>query len=411
MFNAIMNSQTTESPAAKPNIWVLIAIASIGTLALNIFVPSMPSLVDSLGTTQSMAQLTLTFYLLSLAFAQLIAGPLSDKYGRRPILLLGIIIYIVASLACAFATNIETLIFSRIFQAAGGCSGVVVTRAIIHDSYSKQSGVVVLSYITAVVTLAPMLAPILGAYLDQYYSWRASFYFVSGFGIFIGLIALKSLHETNFNLIKKMNLANLPKQYWLLLKHPEFLGYALAVAFNNSVFFSFIAGAPFIVADVLHLTPNIYAFYFLFVSGGYMLGNFLAGHYANKISTNKMINIGMLIMVLGIFANIYCFYHGYSHPIYLFGPMGFIAISAGLINPNAIAGLLNVRPDIAGTAAGLSGFLQMVSGALGTFMVGFFHSNSGISMIGFMTFFAAAMVISFYFLVGKNSGASHVTNR
>lgn len=396
-----MNSQTNESPNPKPTIWVLIAVASIGTLALNIFVPSMPNLVKSLNTTQSMAQLTLTFYLLSLAFAQLIVGPLSDRYGRRPILLLGILIYIIASLAAAFAVDIETLITARIFQALGGCSGIVISRAIIRDVYSKSQGVVILSYVTAVVTLAPMLSPILGAYLDQWASWRASFYFVAGFGIFIGLIGLKSLHETNFNLAASLNLSSMPKQYWSLLKQPEYLGYALAVAFNNSVFFSFIAGAPFIIADVMQLSPSIYAFYFLLVSGGYMGGNFLAGHFANKIKTDKMINIGIAIMLIGIIAALYCFTIGYSHPFLLFGPMGIIAISAGLISPNAIAGLLNMRPDIAGTAAGLSGFLQMTSGALGTFCVGAFHQSSGISMVVFMTLFAALMTLSFYILVGR----------
>ncbi|PCI86413.1 MAG: multidrug transporter [Hyphomicrobiales bacterium] len=403
MLNAPMNSQTIKSTNPKLSIWVLIAIASIGTLALNIFVPSMPSLVTSLSTTQSMAQLTLTFYLLSLAFAQLIVGPLSDKYGRRPILLLGILIYVIASLASAFAINIETLISARIFQALGGCCGIVITRAIIRDVYSKSKGVVILSYLTAAITLAPMLAPILGAFLDQWASWRASFYFVAAFGVLIGLIALKGLYETNFNLTKSMNFSTIPAQYWSLLKEPEFLGYALAVAFNNSVFFSFIAGAPFIIADVMHLGPSTYAFYFLLVSGGYMAGNFLAGRFANKIKTQKMINIGIIIMLVGIMAALYGYSIGYSHPIILFGPMGFIALSAGLISPNAIAGLLNVRPDIAGTAAGLSGFLQMLSGALGTFMVGTFHQQSGFSMVGFMTFFAILMVISFYGLVGRKS--------
>lgn len=399
-----MNLQTENKP--KPNIWVLFAVGSIGTLALNIFIPSMPNLVKSLNTTQSMAQLTLTFYLLSLAFAQLIVGPLSDKHGRRPILLLGILIYIVASLASAFAPNVETLITARVFQALGGCSGIVVTRAIIRDVYTKSQGVVILSYLTAVVTLAPMLAPIIGAYLDQWYGWRAGFYFVGGFGALILIIALKSLHETNFKLVQNLNISNIPKQYFSLLREPQYMGYALSVAFNNSVFFSFIAGAPFIIADVMHLSPSIYALYFLLVSGGYMLGNFAAGRFANLVSTDKMIGYGIIFMTIGIITAIYCFYIGYSHPIYLFGPMGIIAISAGLISPNAIAGLLDVRPDIAGTAAGFSGFLQMISGALGTFLVGIFHQSSGLSMITFMTIFSILMVICFYGLVGKRSEPS-----
>ena len=400
-----MNSQPIDSPKSKPNIWVLIAIASIGTMALNIFVPSMPSLVKSLGTTQAMAQLTLTFYLLSLAFAQLIVGPLSDKYGRRPILLLGIFIYIIASLASGFATNIETLITARIFQALGGCSGVVITRAIIRDVYSKSQGVTTLSYITAAVTLAPMIAPILGAYLDQWYSWRASFYFVASFGLVVGFIGLKNLHETNFNLTKNLNIGNMPKQYWSLLRTPEYMGYALSMTFNASVFFSFIAGAPFIIANIMQLPPSVYALYFMLNTSGYMIGNFFAGKFAHNFSTQQVIGFGTIMMMIGILTSINSYFIGYSHPIILFGPMFIIAISAGLIAANAMAGLLAVRPEIAGTAAGLAGFLQMSSAALATFLVGVFSTEKGTSMILFMSVFAILSILCFYTLVGHKQKA------
>ncbi|MCJ8324091.1 MAG: multidrug effflux MFS transporter [Rhizobiales bacterium] len=394
-----MTQQNNPKPTARPHIMVLVAVASIGTLALNIFIPSMPNLVESLGTTQSMAQLTLTFYLASLAFAQLIIGPLSDKYGRRPVLLWSIAIYVAASLASGLATNIETLISARVLQALGGCSGIVITRAIIRDIYSKQRAAGVLGYIIMVVSLAPMLAPIIGAYIDQWFSWRGSFYFVALFGIFIGLIAYKNLHETNFNLVTQLNLGNMPKQYWALLREPEYMGYALSMSFNNAVFFSFITGAPFIISDLMNLTPGIYALYFMLVSGGYMLGNFLVGRFSARIGTDKMIHIGNINMLLGVILAIYCFNLGYSHPIILFGPMGVIAISAGMIGPNAIAGLLDVKPEIAGTASGLSGFLQMMIAATATFLVSWFYQNTGFSMIFFMALFACLSCLSFYTLV------------
>lgn len=403
LFNALMTQTEITKKANQPHILVLVAVASIGTLALNIFIPSMPNLVKSLNTTQSMAQLTLTFYLLSLAFAQLIVGPLSDKHGRRPILLLGILVYIIASLASAFATNIETLVLSRVFQALGGCSGIVITRAIIRDIYSKGRAAGILGYITMVVSLAPMLAPILGAYLDEWAGWRGSFYFVAAFGVLIGFVALKSLHETNFNLIKTLNLKSMPKQYASLLREPEYMGYAFSMSFNNAVFFSFITGAPFIIADVMHLTPATYAIYFMLVSGGYMFGNFLVGRLAAFVGTNKMINIGNVAMTSGVIVAVYCYTLGFSHPILLFGPMGFIAISAGLISPNAIAGLLDVKPEIAGTASGLSGFLQMMTAALATFLVGYFYDGTGFSMILFMVVFALLSSACFYILVGKTN--------
>lgn len=396
-------------PKKTPHFLVLICVASFGTLALNIFIPSMPSLVDSLNTTPAMVQLTLSLYLLSLAFAQLVVGLISDKYGRRPILLLGLSIFILASIASSLATNIETLIIARIFQALGGCSGIVLTRAIVRDVHSKDKAISLLGYITMVVSIAPMLAPVIGGYLDQWYSWRASFYFVAAFGMVIAVIAVYNLHETHFKLSKNLNIANIPKQYWVLLKERQFLGYAFTLSFNNAVFFSFIAGAPFIVSDIMHLTPNIYALYFMMVAGGYMFGNFLAGRLASKFNCPQMIGIGNSAMFVGIILAIIGYLHGYDQPLYLFLPMGIIAISSGAISPNAIAGLLDIKPEIAGTASGLSGFMQMTTGAIGAFLVGVFHSNDGSTTVIFMAIFACLSFASYYGLV-YNRRQHHVIN-
>ena len=161
----------------KPHLAILICLSAIGPVALNIFLPSMPNLAVSLDTSHDIAQLTLTLYLVAMAFCQLVLGPLSDKYGRRPIILIGVAVFTLSSVGCAFAFNIEQLIFGRILQAAGACAGIVITRAIVRDLYDQQKTTSILGYMTMIMAIAPMLSPIIGGYLDQWYSWRASFLF------------------------------------------------------------------------------------------------------------------------------------------------------------------------------------------------------------------------------------------
>ncbi|MEH6442803.1 MAG: multidrug effflux MFS transporter [Oceanospirillaceae bacterium] len=401
-----MNTQTQA--VIKPHIAILIVLSAIGPVALNIFLPSMPSLTESLNTSYDIAQLTLTLYLVATAVSQLILGPLSDKYGRRPVILGGVFIYVVASLACAFAFNIEQLIIGRIFQAAGGCAGIVITRAIVRDLYDQQKATSILGYMTMIMAIAPMLSPIIGGYLDQWYSWRASFYLVSLFGFGLLVISATKLHETNHQLVSDMKLNNIFSKYKVLLVRRQYLGYVLGTSFGSAVFFAFIAGAPFYATQVLGLLPSEYGFYFIMVSCGYMSGNFISGRFATKLSGQLMLRIGSVVLVLGASVLVYFSYVGFSHPAYLFMPMALIACSNGIAIPNGMAGALSVEPKLAGTASGLAGFLQIILGAAATFVVGFVHDGTAIPMVVAMVVCALLSVLFFQVMVQHNSAVKPV---
>lgn len=382
----------------KPHIAILIFLSALGPVALNIFLPSMPNLMDSLHTSYDVAQLTLTLYLLATAFSQLILGPLSDKYGRRPIILLGVGLYVIASLACALAMNIEQLIIGRIFQAAGACAGIVVTRAIVRDLYDQQKATSILGYMTMVMAVAPMMSPIIGGYLDQWSSWRASFYLVSVFGCILFIISTLKLHETNRQLVSDMKLNNIFSKYQQLLKKRQYMGYVLGVSFGSAVFFAFIAGAPFYATKVLGLLPSEYGFYFVMVSIGYMLGNFISGRFATRLPAKLMLDIACLLLIIGTGVLLYYSYSGFNHPSSLFIPMTLVACSNGIAIPNGMSGALSVEPKLAGTASGLAGFIQISLGAGTTFVVGFFHDGSSYPMVVSMVVCAFLSVLFFKLL-------------
>lgn len=346
-------------------------MSAIGPLALNIFMPSMPGLAVRFGVDYGTMQLTLTLYLIGLGVAQLVYGPLSDRHGRRPILLCGLAIFLAGSVLCAWAGSIEMLMLGRMLQAIGGCSGLVLGRAIIRDLHDRDSSAAMIGYVTMAMTLAPMLAPALGGYLDIWMGWRASFAFCSLAGAIVLLWVLLVLPETLQPGGGGEGMLGLLRGYRGLLRSPAFCGYALQSAFTSGVFFAFIAGAPFVVVTVLGLPPSSYGLWFVVVSLGYLAGNFLTGRFSVRFGIDRMIAAGATIALVGIAVQAVIGWIGLLSLPALFLPMAVVALSNGLTLPNGTAGAVSVNPRAAGAAAGLSGALQMLVGAAAAVIVGY----------------------------------------
>ncbi len=351
-------------PPRKPSLAILVALSAIGPMALNIFIPSMPGLQATFGVSYATAQLTLTLFLIGTAVCQLFYGPLSDRFGRRPVIVVGQGIFVIASLAAALAPTIEALILARTFQAVGGAAGIVITRAIVRDLYGREKSASVLGYLTAVWVLAPMLAPSLGGYLDGLGGWAASFFFLTGAGALVWLAALAWLHETHHARAETSIVTGLLAGFIHLLVKPKFLAYTLTLAFSSGVFFSFLAGAPYIMVTILGLSPLDYGLWFILTSFGYMAGNGISGRYSERLGIDRMIGIGTYLCFIGCALSVLAFTLGLHSPYSLFLPMFLVAIGNGMVLPNGIAGAMSIDPALAGTAAGLSGFMQMGLGAL-----------------------------------------------
>lgn len=379
---------TTQQSKTSAPYGILIAMAAIGPLALNMFVPSMPGLQKTFDVSSGVVQLTLTIYLAGLALCQLLYGPLSDRYGRRPMLLAGMALFVVSSVACALSTSMEMLIIARGFQAIGGASGMILSRAIVRDLFSRERSASVIGYITMAWVLAPMIAPLIGGTLDQWFSFRAGFWVLAAAGLLVFLASWARLPETNLSLQPDARLVR-TKLYASLLKNRAFQGYTATISFGSAVFFCYLAVAPFIMVTVRGFSPIDYGTWFMCSALGYMGGNFFSGRYSERLGNDRMIRIGNLLTLAGAVIMLGFATTGFLHPATLFLPMALCAFGNGLTIPNGITAAISVDPKNIGSGAGLAGFIQMTLGALASQGVGYFQGTW--TNIGFWVMAIAAL--------------------
>ena len=342
---------------------MLVAAAAVSPLAINLYLPSMPGMTVALGVDYAAVQFTLSVYLAAVALGQLIIGPISDRYGRRPVLLSGLVLYVVGSLVCMLAPSIGVLNMGRVIQAIGGCAGLALSRAIVRDIYTKNEAASMIGYVTMGMAVAPMIAPTIGGILEAAYDWRASFAFLAIFGALTLIVVFFLQRETNPYRGSSGGMNRVVKGYAALFRTPAFWGYALTAGFTASAFFAFVAGAAYVVIDLMGRTPLEYGMYFGLVSIGYIIGNFSSGRYAAKVGPHRMIHLGCSVAATAVVAM--AVLHGLfpMAPLALFLPMLFVGIGNGLVLPSCLAGAVSVKPEVAGAASGLAGSLQIGCGA------------------------------------------------
>jgi MFS transporter, DHA1 family, multidrug resistance protein len=394
-------SQVRASP--RRVLVLLVAMTAIGPMALNILTPAVPGLVTTFGTDAAAVQLTLSLYLLGLAASQLVMGPLSDRFGRRPVVLAGLTLAAVSSVAALAATSIEALIVARIVQAIGASTGVVVGRAIIRDLYDRDRAAAMIGWVTTATVVAPMLAPMIGGFLDTALGWEAIFAFVALVSAATLIGAVLALPETQAAAISG-GLVRFLAEARLLIATRQFCGYALCVAANSAMFFVYVGGAPHVVVTMMGQSSAVYGVWFALASLGYMAGNFIAAKRSAVLGVDRMIWWGTLVALGG--AAIECVlvlaWPG-GGPAIIFVPQIIMSIGSGFLMPNALAGAVSVRPQAAGTASGFTGFLQMGLGALSAQIVSHLldGANSALPMAVVMLGFGFAGAAAFVGLVRR----------
>lgn len=355
-----------------PSILTLVFAAALGPLAMNVFLPSLPGITAFFDTTEANAQLSISLYLTAVAFLQLVFGPLSDKFGRRPVILIAFSIMIVGTVICIFATTIEVFLAGRIIQASAS-AGLVLSRAIARDLTKGANAASLIAYITMGMSIAPMLGPVMGGYLDELYGWQSSFYLTLGFAFVALFLAYTDLGETNIN--KQSSLKAQVKAYPELLQSRRFWGYAITAMFSSGAFFAFLGGGSLVANQVYGLSPSQYGFYFMFISVGYLVGNFISSRITNRIGINQMMLSGNIVVGIGLAAAALTLLAGATHPFAFFGFIFFVGLGNGMTLPSANAGVVNVRPNLAGSASGLAGSLQLGGGAVLSAIAGYTLSS------------------------------------
>lgn len=388
-----------------PPILVLIVATATGPLALNLFVPSMPGLGPVFGTNYHTVQYTLTLYLAGIAIGQLLYGPISDRIGRRPALLTGLLIFTLASLLCAFATSIEWLIVGRILQALGGCAGMVLGRAIVRDVYRREEAAPVIAFITMAMAIAPMIAPAIGGFLDSSFGWYAGFYVVAAMGGAALIYAIPTLHETHHARADRFDIVGLGRSYRALMASPAYLGYTLNTSFSIGCFFAFLSSAPYITIRVLEIPPHVYGFFFIIVSLAFISGNFIATRISRQLGIDRMILLGCCVSLCGAAVLTVLSMLGFLSALAIFLPFALIAFGNGMSQPNGIAGAVSVNPMIAGAASGLMGFTQMVFGGLATVIVGYFQNESDFKALAVTVMVCTCCALASLYLLRLKSPA------
>ena len=305
-------------------------------------------------------QLSVSLYLAATAVLQLIIGPLSDRYGRRPVVLICYAIFILASVGCLFATTIEVFLTFRMLQGAVAV-GLVLSRAIVRDMVPQREAASMIGYVTMGMALVPMVAPMIGGALDQLFGWQATFIFLIASGISVLALCYADQGETSSGDGKSFKAQ--VSEYPELLASRRFWGYVFAAAFASGAFFAFLGGAPFVASDVYGLSSFWAGIGFGAPAIGYATGNYISGRFSTHYGINRMIQTGTLITSGGMLLALAISLAGYGSAVKFFGLCTFVGIGNGLVMPNATAGMLSVRPHLAGTASGLGSAILIGGGA------------------------------------------------
>lgn len=329
-------------------------------MAMNIFLPSLPGMALHFEVDYAVMQLSVATYLAMSAVLQVLIGPLSDKIGRRPVILWGVGLFCLATLGCLFAPNATVFLIFRGFQAVIAVA-MVLSRAVVRDMYSQDRAASMIGYVTMGMAVVPMVAPAIGGILEDAFGWRANFTMLLACGLLVFFIAWRDLGETGTP--SDHSLMQQFREYPELLTSPRFWGYCLASAFGSGAFFAYLGGAPFVGTQVFGLSPSQLGLYFAAPSIGYFLGNWATGVLAARHGVNRMVLWGTIISVIGMGLSLIVSYAGFSGPITFFGFMSLVGVGNGMVIANATAGMLSVRPHLAGTASGLGGAIMIGGGA------------------------------------------------
>lgn len=351
---------------AKSNLKLVIVLALIsglGPISIHVVVPILPSIKTAFGASNTVTQFTLTLGVVTMALATIGFGPAADRYGRKPIALFGLILFILGSAICVWSPNIEVLIAGRIVQAIGGAAGVVVSRAIIRDMFSREETARVLGQVMSIVVLAPVLAPVIGGFIVEFAGWQYVFILAGAMGVLALVVALPSLPETHTPTAGTNLFVQMFRAYPSLLRTPAFIAYAGYAGCGMGIFMVVAGGVPFLMVEVFDRSPSAFGLFFMCLTASFLIGTFLSSRYTERFGLDRMVRLGSTGAALSAVTIPILFLAGVNSPWAIFAPGLLMGFSHGLAMPNAQAGGVSVNPQLAGSASGLMMFLQMGIGA------------------------------------------------
>jgi DHA1 family bicyclomycin/chloramphenicol resistance-like MFS transporter len=401
----MMRFRSRPAPDSLPVGALLTALVALGQISTSIYAPSMPSLVQALATTPTRVALTFSLFLVGFAAGQLLFGPLSDRFGRRPVLMAGILLYIAASLACVLASSIETLIVGRFVQGVAASVGPVLGRAVVRDVYGPERSATAMAYIGTALAVSPAVAPVIGGYLQVWFGWRSAFVFLTVVGGFLLGATLRLLAETRPTNDDASPPVGVVRAWRMLAGDRRCCGYALSAAFVFAGLMAYTAGSPFVFIRLLGLSPERYGMLAVFIVAGFLAGTVTAGRLTQRIGISGMVLRGL---VLCLFGGCLLLLTTTVLPLTITGivlPMMIFGAGLGLSLAAAMAGAMAPFPQIAGAASALLGFVQMAVAAGASLAVGALGENTAVPMAATIATTAAVALALFTSLVRRESSA------
>lgn len=385
---------------------LLTTLVALGPLSTDLYLPALPGLTQVFATDVARVQLTLSVFLAGFAVAQIFYGPLSDRYGRRPAMLVGLVVYLLSSVACMLAPTIDTLIAARFFQALGACAGPVLGRAIVRDIYGPVQAARMLAYISGAMAIAPMIGPFIGGWLTVWFGWRANFAALALFSAVQVALVFSMLDESNAH---RDPTATRPHRilgnFRALLTARLYVGYLLCVSFSYAALFSFISGSSFVLIQMHGLSPQWFGASFGFVVTGYICGTLATARFTLRLGPRRMVLMGALLGAAAgtVMALLAALELGSAWAVLL--PMFVYLAATGLVMPNAIGGALAPYPKMAGAASALMGFVQMGFAAVVGIAVGHAYGGTAMPMALSVALCGWGVLASYFLLVRRAAGS------
>jgi DHA1 family bicyclomycin/chloramphenicol resistance-like MFS transporter len=399
-----IHDQPRSADTAKPwgLLLLLMALTSIGPTTLNVVVPALPEMANRLASDVATIQLTVSVYLLALAAGQLAMGPLSDRFGRRPVMLMGLTLTAAASVLAISVGTVGSLIAARVLQALGASAGIVVSRAIIRDLFDRNRAAAMIGLVATVMVVVPTLGPLIGGLLEMGFGWESIFLFTAITSAMVVAWAAIALPETRGLNAPPGAQPGFLRDLAGLARSAKFAGYVCAGSFGSATFFAFLGGGPHVIITLMERSAAEYGIWFAISSIGYMAGNYGASRLSTRYGIDRMIWVGIGMEAIGVgMAALMAAFAMHWGPIIVFAPQMIISFGNGLLLPGAIAGAVSVRPQAAGTAAGITGFSQMAIGAAITQYAGTLlaESETAVPLAMLMVALVVGLAISFALLV------------
>ena len=377
--------------AGVPSFWLLVFISALGPISMNSVLPANIAIMEDLAVSYGQAQLVLTVYLISMLVFQLVSGSLSDRFGRRSVVIGGLTFFVLGSVLCSTAQSIEWLLFARFVQGVGGAVCISMPRTMVRDVLPRDQAASAMGYLSTVMMLAPLLGPALGGWLTQTVGWRWMYGVIAGASFLILLASIFQLAETRPELTKQQESYNFSHALKGLICDRQFLAIMLIMTGSTGVYYVFLAGAPYVTINLYGYSPAEYGVWFACTGLGYMSGNFVAGRWSVKVGAVRMIKLG----IIPLFASVFLVWalSPWELAFALFIPAFAFAFSNGICIPNLSSIALGVKPEFAGTASGLMGVAQLGAGVVLSSVLGMILAGSAVPLFALMTLSLGIAVI------------------